>query len=97
MKMKDFLQNTWKHRAHVVMALPAFLILLFFSYIPMAGLVMAFKSFDYSKGIWTSPWNGIENFKFLLASKSTFKRTDGSICTIITMSNPPKETVGTSC
>ena len=38
----------------------------------MAGLVMAFKSFDYSKGIWTSPWNGIENFKFLLASKSTF-------------------------
>ncbi|WP_461880387.1 ABC transporter permease subunit [Fusicatenibacter sp.] len=70
--MKDFLQNTWKHRAHVVMALPAFLILLFFSYIPMAGLVMAFKSFDYSKGIWTSPWNGIENFKFLLASKSTF-------------------------
>lgn len=72
MKMKDFLQNTWKHRAHVVMALPAFLILLFFSYIPMAGLVMAFKSFDYSKGIWTSPWNGIENFKFLLASKSTF-------------------------
>ena len=35
MKMKDFLQNTWKHRAHVVMALPAFLILLFFSYIPM--------------------------------------------------------------
>lgn len=72
MKMKDFLQNTWKHRAHVVMALPAFLILLFFSYIPMAGLVMAFKSFDYSKGIWASPWNGIENFKFLLASKSTF-------------------------
>ena len=70
--MKDFLQNTWKHRAHVVMALPAFLILLFFSYIPMAGLVMAFKSFDYSKGIWASPWNGIENFKFLLASKSTF-------------------------
>lgn len=70
--MKDFLQNTWKHRAHVVMALPAFLILLFFCYIPMAGLVMAFKSFDYSKGIWGSPWNGIANFKFLLASKSTF-------------------------
>ena len=38
----------------------------------MAGLVMAFKSFDYSKGIWGSPWNGIANFKFLLASKSTF-------------------------
>lgn len=70
--MKSFLQNTWKHRAHVVMALPVFLILFFIMYVPMAGLVMAFKSFDYTKGIWRSPWNGIENFKFLLASKSTF-------------------------
>ena len=44
--MKNFLHNTWKHRAHVVMALPAFLVLLFFAYIPMGGLVMAFKSYD---------------------------------------------------
>ena len=70
--MKNFLHNTWKHRAHVVMALPAFLVLLFFAYIPMGGLVMAFKSYDYTKGIWGSPWNGIDNFKFLIASKSTF-------------------------
>ena len=64
--MKNFLHNTWKHRAHVVMALPAFLVLLFFAYIPMGGLVMAFKSYDYTKGIWGSPWNGIDNFKFLI-------------------------------
>ncbi|MBD5493862.1 MAG: sugar ABC transporter permease [Lachnospiraceae bacterium] len=70
--MKRFFENTWKHRAHVIMALPVFLILFFIMYVPMAGLVMAFKSFDYSKGIWASPWNGIENFKFLIASKSTF-------------------------
>lgn len=70
--MKDFLRNTWKHRAHVIMALPVFLILFFIMYVPMAGLVMAFKNFDYTKGIWGSPWNGIENFKFLLASKATF-------------------------
>lgn len=70
--MKDFLRNTWKHRAHVVMALPAFLILFFIMYVPMAGLIMAFKNFDYTLGIWKSPWNGLENFKFLLASKATF-------------------------
>ena len=70
--MKDFLQNTWKHRAHVVLALPVFLILLFIMYVPMAGLVMAFKNFDYTKGIWASPWCGLDNFKFLIASKSTF-------------------------
>ena len=70
--MKSFLKNTWKHRAHVVMALPAFLILFFIMYVPMAGLVMAFKDFDYTLGIWGSPWNGLDNFKFLLASKKTF-------------------------
>ena len=59
--MKSFLKNTWKHRAHVIMALPAFLILFFIMYVPMAGLVMAFKNFDYSKGIWASPWCGLDN------------------------------------
>jgi multiple sugar transport system permease protein/putative aldouronate transport system permease protein len=70
--MKGFLENTWKHRAHVIMALPAFLILFFIMYVPMAGLVMAFKNFDFSKGIWASPWCGLDNFKFLIASKTTF-------------------------
>ena len=70
--MKDFLSNTWKHRAHVVMALPVFLILFFIMYVPMAGLIMAFKNFDYTLGIWKSPFCGIDNFKFLLASKKTF-------------------------
>ena len=70
--MKEFMRNTWKHRAHVVMALPVFLILFFIMYVPMAGLVMAFKNFNYVDGIWKSPWNGFDNFKFLIASKATF-------------------------
>ena len=70
--MKDFLQNTWKHRAHVVLALPVFLILFFIMYVPMAGLSLAFKKFSYADGIWASPWIGLENFKFLLQSKATF-------------------------
>lgn len=70
--MKEFLHNTWKHRAHVIMSLPAVLILFFFSYVPMAGLVLAFKDFDYKAGLWKSPWYGLENFKFLVASKATF-------------------------
>ena len=72
MKVKAFLENTWKHRAHVVMALPVFLVMFFIFYVPMAGLVMAFKKFDYTLGIWRSPWNGIENFKVLIASKASF-------------------------
>ena len=72
--MKEFLRNTWKHRAHVVMALPAFLILFFIMYVPMAGLVLAFEKFDYNLGIWGSPWVGLSNFEFLTASGGVFYR-----------------------
>ena len=70
--MKSFLQNTWKHSAHVVLALPVFLVLFFIMYVPMAGLVLAFKDYKMNLGIWGSPWCGLKNFEFLITSKSTF-------------------------
>ncbi len=54
------------------MALPAFLVLFFIMYVPMSGLVLAFKNFDYSKGIFGSDWVGLSNFEFLIKSKNTF-------------------------
>ena len=72
--MKTFLHNTWKHRPLLVLALPAVLVLFFFSYVPMAGLVLAFKQFDFAKGIWGSPFNGIKNFQILMQSKRDFIR-----------------------
>jgi len=72
--MKGFLHNTWKHRSHVLMCLPAFLVLLFFSYIPMLGLSMAFRKFDLSTDIWHCKFIGLENFKFLIVSGNTFMR-----------------------
>lgn len=75
--MKSFLQNTWKHRAHVVLALPVFLVLFFIMYVPMAGLVLAFKDYDFTLGIFKSAWaadHGFANFKFLIASKDLFFR-----------------------
>ena len=77
--MKAFLQNTWKHRAHVLMALPAFLILFFFDYVVMGGLVLAFKDFDYKLGIWKSPWCGLDNFKFDNIQKSIDYLISGNI------------------
>lgn len=72
--MKSFLKNTWKHRAHVVMALPVFLVLLFIMYVPMTGLVLAFKNYDFNLGLYKSPFCGLDNFKFLIASKDIFVR-----------------------
>ncbi len=67
-----FLANTWRNRAHVVLALPAFLVLLFIMYVPMAGLVMSFKKFSYDQGVFGSLYSGIANFRFLIQSKDTF-------------------------
>ena len=61
-----------RFRELILMALPGVLILFFFDYMVMGGLVLAFKNFDYRLGIWSSPWSGIENFRFLIASRSTF-------------------------
>ena len=40
-----------------------------FSYIPMSGIVMAFKNYNYNGGIYFSPWNGLANFRALLIAK----------------------------
>ena len=61
-----------RFRALILMALPGVLILFFFDYMMMGGLVLAFKNYDYRLGIWSSPWCGIENFRFLITSRSTF-------------------------
>ena len=43
-----------------LMMLPALLYLLINNYIPMAGMVIAFKKLNFAKGIWASPWAGLK-------------------------------------
>lgn len=47
-----------------VLSAPALILLVLFSYIPMAGLVIVFKDYNFLKGIWASPWVGFKNFEF---------------------------------
>lgn len=72
--VNHFFKNMWKHRVHILMAMPTFLIMFFFLYVPMGGLVMAFKNFNYNDGILGSPWKDpiLGNFNFLTASKDLF-------------------------
>ncbi len=73
-RWKRFSHRLWRDRMLLVMALPALAIMILFNYVPMSGLVLAFKKFDYSKGLYNSPWNGLENFKLLFLSGDTFWR-----------------------
>jgi len=61
------------------MFLPVGLYLLFFAYIPMGGIVIAFKEFNYRDGILFSPWNGIENFRYFFASGKAWLVTQNTI------------------
>lgn len=54
-----------KNRYLYLLLLPGIVYFLLFRYVPMYGVIIAFKNFSFSKGILESPWNGIENFKYL--------------------------------
>lgn len=46
-----------------------------FSYIPMVGIIIAFKDYRYDKGMFGSDWVGINNFKFFFESNEFFRIT----------------------
>lgn len=52
-----------------MLQLPAIILFFVFCYIPMYGVIIAFKDFTPRKGIWGSPWVGLENFEFFFASQ----------------------------
>ncbi len=52
----------------ILAALPIIQIFIF-AYLPMFGLVIAFKDYRFDTGIWGSKWVGLDNFKFFLTSK----------------------------
>ena len=62
-----------------LMMVPGALYLLINNYIPMFGLVIAFKQVDFQKGILGSPWCGLQNFQFLFQTKDAFVITRNTI------------------
>ena len=51
------------------MMLPGLAYLFINNYIPMSGIVVAFKKYNVNGGIWGSPWNGLANFEYLFRSR----------------------------
>lgn len=57
----------------LLMALPAIALIFIFSYMPMGGIVLAFKKFNVQKGIFGSPWVGFKNFEFFFTSADAWR------------------------
>nr|WP_296482349.1 ABC transporter permease subunit [uncultured Acetatifactor sp.] len=66
--MKNFAKKVRKNKILLLMLLPAVVYVITFSYIPMGGIIVAFKRFSFTKGFLGSPWCGLENFRFLFIS-----------------------------
>jgi putative aldouronate transport system permease protein len=62
-----------------LMFLPGAIYLLINNYIPMEGLIVAFKQYNVRKGIWGSAWVGLKNFKFLFATPDAMVITRNTI------------------
>lgn len=63
-------QQVKKFLPFYLMALPGIIYLIINNYMPLVGLQVAFKRFNYGKGLWGSDWNGLQNFEFLFSSNS---------------------------
>jgi len=68
MKQDNFLNRFAKNRVFLIMLIPAVLYIVIFAYIPMGGIILAFKKYSYAGGIFGSPWNGLQNFEFFFNS-----------------------------
>lgn len=79
MKKKSLGVKIKKYWPFYIMMLPAVIYLFINNYIPMSGLVLAFKKYNVRDGIFGSPWVGLENFKFLFATKDAWVITRNTI------------------
>ncbi len=70
MKKKMKMKNMREFIPFYLMALPGFCYLIANNFMPMYGILLAFKKLDVTKGIMGSPWAGFTNFKFLFQSST---------------------------
>jgi putative aldouronate transport system permease protein len=63
----------------LIMATPGILFLLVFAYLPMVGLIIAFKDYRFADGILGSAWVGLENFRFLFGTDIAIRVTRNTL------------------
>lgn len=78
----DLLMEIWRAKYLYLMLLPFIAWLIIFQYVPMAGIVLAFKEYNAAEGIWGSAWVGLKHFQRIFATPAAMK----SIITTVELS-----------
>lgn len=68
-RWKDFRDNAELS----ALMIPGIVLLLVFAYVPMLGIIIAFKDYRNNLGIFKSKWVGFQNFKFFFASQDAWR------------------------
>lgn len=79
MKTQGLGKRMKKYIPFYVMMIPALVYLFINNYMPMSGLVLAFKKYNVRDGIYGSPWVGLANFKYLFTTKDAWVITRNTI------------------
>ena len=96
-KKTGLLKELFRNRALFVMLLPGALVLLLYNYLPMFGIIIAFKNFKFYDGsffssLFQSEWSGLKNFQFMFSTPDAYTMIRNTIlynlafiisCTII--------------
>ena len=61
--MKNTIKYIKRHPGVYIMLIPGIIYFIMFRYVPMGGLVIAFKDYNPFAGIWGSKWVGVLQFK----------------------------------
>ncbi len=61
------------------MSLPGIVLLFVFAYLPMIGIIIAFKDYRFNLGILGSEWVGFQNFRFLFGTDAAFRITRNTL------------------
>ncbi len=82
--MGTFLRNLYRNKALLFMVLPGAIWFFFFSYLPLAGTIVAFKQYRFNRdGFWASiarsEWVGWDNFKFLFSTSDAYTITRNTL------------------
>lgn len=73
--MNKSLKQVLKYKNMYILFIPCLIYLIIFNYVPMFGIVLAFKDYSIKGGIFGSEWIGLENFRELFSTPEFFKVT----------------------
>lgn len=63
-----FFRHLKRNSGLLLLAMPTIVYVFIFSYVPLYGIILPFKDFNFAEGFWGSPWIGFKNFEYLLNS-----------------------------